>query len=211
LATKLDLKKTLKHLYNPPVGDFTTVDVPAMRFLMVDGQGNPNTAPAYAAALEALYSVAYTLKFMSKREPGIDYGVMPLEGLWWVPDMAGFTMADKDAWLWTAMIMQPDHITESMVTDACAEVRRKKNPSALDRLRFEAYHEGLSVQIMHIGPYSAEGPTLQRMHHEFIPAHGLAMEGKHHEIYLSDPSRTAPEKLRTVLRQPVRGVEGAHP
>ena len=207
-ATKLDFKKTLKTLYNPPAKDFSLIDVPAMRFLMIDGQGDPNTAADYKDAVSALYGLAYALKFKSKRELDVDYGVPPLEGLWWAAAMDGAFAAgaDRDAWLWTMMIMLPDHLPADMVEDARAEVTRKKAPPALPRLRVETYPEGLSVQIMHIGPYSAKAPTLHRLHHEYMPAHGLAFAGKHHEIYLGDPNRTAPEKLKTVLRQPVKRI-----
>lgn len=207
MATKRDYKKELKHLYAPSKKDFSVVTVPPLQFLMIDGRGNPNTTTAYSEAVETLYALSYTLKFMSKKDPGIDYVVMPLEGLWWVPEMAEFSVEDKDAWWWTSMIMQPDHITPEMVAAATEETRRKKNPVALDRVRFETYHEGLSVQIMHIGPFADEAPTLERLHHEYIPANGYVMTGKHHEIYLSDPRRTAPEKLKTVLRQPVQRAE----
>lgn len=206
---KIDFKKEYRHLYDPSSRDFTLVDVPPMNFLMIDGQGDPNTSAEYAAALNALYSLAYTLKFKSKKECAIDYTVPPLEGLWWAEDMAGAfeVTTDKDAWLWTMMIMAPEHITPEMVEAARAEAARKKDLPALPRLRLETYHEGLSVQIMHIGPYSAEGPTLHRLHHEFMPQNGLTFAGKHHELYIGDPTRTAPEKLKTVLRQPVREIQ----
>jgi hypothetical protein len=203
-VVKLDLKKDLKHLYNPSRKDFTVVDVPPMNFIMIDGAGNPNTAQEYKDALEALYGVAFPVKFASKKELGIDYVVMPLQGLWWAEDMDVFTLGDKDAWLWTMMIVQPEHITGEMVEAAKAQAAAKKDLPALPKLRFESYHEGLAVQIMHIGPYDAEGPTLARMHDEYIPQNGYTEDGKHHEIYLSDPRRSAPEKMRTVLRQPIR-------
>jgi hypothetical protein len=200
-----DWKKELKHLYNPSAKEFTLVDVPPMQFLMIDGQGDPNTAAEYSDALESLYPLAYTLKFMSKRELDRDYAVPPLEGLWWAADMEVFTVrADRDAWQWTMMMMTPEWITQEQFEWAVAEVRRKKNPAALDKMRLETFHEGLSVQIMHIGPYSAEGPTIARLHGEFLPQNGLVETGKHHEIYLGDPRRSAPEKLKTILRQPVR-------
>jgi hypothetical protein len=174
---------------------------------MVDGHGDPNTAPEYGQALEALYAVAYKLKFMSKVELEKDYVVPPLEGLWWADDMGTFNLQrDKCAWDWTMMIMQPDWITPAMFGAAVDQVRVAKNPPALPKLRLETYHEGLSVQILHIGSFDDEGPVLQRMHNEFIPQHGYEMRGKHHEIYLSDPRKVAPEKLRTVLRQPVKNA-----
>ena len=203
--SKVDFKKELKHLYNPSAKKFAVVDVPPMNFLMVDGHGDPNTAPAYQEAMETLYAVAYKLKFMSKKEKERDYVVPPLEGLWWAEDMEAFTaQRDKSAWHWTAMIMQPEWISREMFEEAIRQVEKQKELPALPRLRLETYHEGLAVQIMHIGPYDDEGPTIARLHNEFILQHGYREAGKHHEIYLSDPRRTAPEKLKTVLRQPVR-------
>lgn len=204
MADKLDLKKTFKHLYNPSAKAFTVVDVPSFSFLMVDGRGDPNTTAEYQTAVEALYSVSYTLKFMVKKGQGIDYTVMPLEGLWWAEDWAAYTADRRDDWQWTMMIHQPELVTAELVAEAIEQVRTKKKLERAADLRFESYQEGLAVQIMHIGPYSAEGPTLARMHHEFIPQNGYEMTGKHHEIYLGDPRRTAPEKLKTVLRQPIR-------
>ena len=200
---KSDVKKDLKHLYQPSAKEFSVVDVPEMGFLMVDGQGDPNTSQEYQEAIEALYTVAYQLKFtIKKQDPELDFVVPPLEGLWWVQDMAEFTTEDKDAWLWTAMIYQPDHVTKELFDEAVQQVREKKNPAALPLLRLERYHEGLSVQILYFGPYADEGPTIEKLH-AFAREKGYQLRGKHHEIYLSDPRRTAPEKLRTVIRQPV--------
>jgi hypothetical protein len=202
---KTDLKSELKHLYRPSVDQFTLVEVPAMQFLMVDGRGDPNITPAYQTAVEALYGVAYKLKFMSKQQLGRDYAVMPLEGLWWADNMDSFTTErDKSDWHWTMMIMQPEWITADMLAAATAVVQKQKAPSSLTPLRLERYHEGLSVQIMHIGSYDAEAPTLHKLHHEFMPASGLVFNGRHHEIYHSDPRRVPADKLKTVLRQPVR-------
>jgi hypothetical protein len=206
--SKVDFKKELEHLYRPSAKAFTVVDVPPMQFLMADGHGDPNTARAYQEAVEALYAVAYKLKFMSKRQLEKDYVVPPLEGLWWAEDMEAFTVGrDKSAWDWTMMIMQAAWITSEMFVEAIQQVQKTKGLPALPGIRLETYHEGLSVQILHLGPYDDEGPTLHRMHYEFIPQSGYEMAGKHHEIYLSDPRRVAPEKLRTVLRQPVRSAE----
>lgn len=203
---KVDFKKTLKHLYRPGKKDFVIVDVPEMQFLMVDGQGDPNTAPAYQQAVEALYAAAYKIKFISKRKLERDYVVPPLEGLWWAEDMAAFTtMRDKDQWSWTMMIMTPDWITRDVFHQALEDVRKGKEPPAsLEVVRLEHYHEGLSVQILHIGSYDDEAPTLARLHNEWMPENNLTFNGHHHEIYLSDPRRVPPEKLKTVLRQPVR-------
>jgi len=201
---KIDFKKELKHLYKPSSREFSLVEVPEMQFLMVDGHGDPNTEPAYQDAVEALYAVAYKLKFMSKRQVEKDYVVPPLEGLWWAEDMETFTAnRDKSAWDWTMMIMQPEWIAPEMFAQAVAEVQKKKDLPALSKVWLEHYAEGLAVQILHIGSYDAEAPTLERLHQEFIPQNGYVEAGKHHEIYLSDPRKVAPEKLKTVLRQPV--------
>lgn len=174
-----------------------------MNFLMIDGEGDPNTAKSYGEAIEALYPISYALKFMAKKgDLGIDYGVMPLEGLWWADDMSAFSVGNKDAWKWTMMIMQPEFITPGMVEAAMQEVKRKKNPVALPLVRLEAFKEGKAVQILHIGPFSAEGPTIE-MVHAFIENNGSTRTGKHHEIYLSDIRRAAPEKWRTIIRQPM--------
>ncbi len=203
--SKTDFKKEWKHLYRPSAKEFVVVDVPPMNFLMIDGHGDPNTAQEYKDAIEALYAVAYKLKFMSKKEKGMDYIVPPLEGLWWVENMEEFTTEDKSSWDWTLMIMQRESVTQEMFDEALKEVEKKKDPPALSRLRLETYHEGPSVQIMHIGPYDAEGPTIARMH-AFIDENGYEPAGKHHEIYLGDPRKVAPERLKTVLRQPVSKV-----
>jgi hypothetical protein len=201
-VSKIDFKTDLKNLYNPPA-QFTVVDVPPMQYLMVDGMGNPNTAPAYTHAVEALYAVAYKLKFMSKSELDKDYVVPPLEGLWWAEDMDAFTVRrDKDTWLWTMMILTPDWITSDVFASASAAAQKAKGLTTLPRL--EIYREGLSVQIMHTGSYDDETSTLHQLHTEFMPQNGYVFNGKHHEIYLSDPRKVAPEKLKTVLRQPVK-------
>lgn len=203
---KVDFKKEFKNLYGPSSRTPVIVEVPAMNFLMVDGSGNPNTSQEYTAAIEALYPMSYTLKFMAKQgELQQDYTVMPLEGLWWAEDMDVFLDGRKDEWLWTAMIMQPDFISAAMVEEAREVVRGKKNPAALDKLRFESLEEGTAGQIMYIGPYSDEGPTIQALH-EFIENQGFELSGKHHEIYLSDPRRTAPGKLKTIIRQPCHSL-----
>ena len=203
---KIDLRKQLKQLYQPSAKEVSVVDVPPMNFLMIDGTGNPNTSQAYQAAIEALYGLSYTLKvglkFGKYGGKKYDYGVMALEGLWWAGDMAAFSQARKDDWHWTAMIMQPDFITPAMVDAAREELQHKKDPAALPRVRFESYCEGLSAQILYTGPFADEGPTIQRIH-QFIADSGHQLRGKHHEIYLSDPSRTKPDKLKTVIRQPM--------
>lgn len=204
MAAKLDVKKTFDS-YRARSGEFRILEVPELSYLMIDGHGDPNTSEAYADALAALYPVAYALKFASKRELGRDYVVPPLEGLWWADDMAAFTSArDKSRWSWTMMLLVPDWIEADLVGDALAAVAAKGAPLRLGDLRFESLTEGLSVQTLHVGTYDDEGPVLDHLHAEVIPAAGMEPTGKHHEIYLSDPRRTAPERLRTILRQPVR-------
>lgn len=203
---KIDVKKTMAG-YRAPTGTFALVELADQRYLMIDGRGDPNTAPAYARALVALYPVAYALKFASRRELGRDYVVPPLEGLWWADDMNSFTgVPDKSRWQWTMMLMVPDWIGSGMVDEAVARTADKAAGERLEGLRevrLQTLSEGLCVQTLHLGSFDDEGPVLERMHDVFIPEHGLQMTGRHHEIYLSDPRRVAPEKLRTILRQPV--------
>ena len=200
---KIDFKKQLKQFYGPGKRQVVGVDVPAMNFLMIDGQGDPNSSLEYSNALAALYPVAYSLKFTVKKgDMAIDYGVMPLEGLWWADDMSVFTANDKSAWKWTMMIMQPDFISDEMVAEAIESVRAKKNPDALDLLRFETFDEGKCAQILHVGPFSEEGPTIENVHQFIDDKSGL--RGKHHEIYLTDIRRADPAKWKTVIRQPMK-------
>jgi hypothetical protein len=198
---KVDLKKELKHLYLPSAKEVVAVDVPAFQFLMIDGEGNPNTAPAYAAAVEGLFSVSYTAKFMVKKAQAVDYGVMPAEGLWWADDLSAFTRGDKSLWKWTMMIMQPPFVSRSLIEAAIAEVCRKKGLPAVEALRLETFAEGKCAQVLHLGPFANEGPTIERVH-AFIDAR-TKRRGKHHEIYLSDIRRADPARWRTVIRQPM--------
>lgn len=203
---KVDLRRETPG-YRARAGTFELLTVPARQFLMVDGHGDPNTAPAYQDALRSLYPLAYRLKFLSKGELGRDYVVMPLEGLWWSSDPAAFTVArDKSRWSWTLMTMVPAWLGPEHVAAARDEVARRGGAPVLDAVRFETYDEGLCVQTLHVGPYDDEGPVLARMHDEVIPARSLRLTGTHHEIYLSDARRTAPDRLRTILRQPVAVV-----
>jgi hypothetical protein len=203
LMAKIDYKKELRHFYQASVKEVGIVDVPQMNFLMIDGEGNPNTSKPFQEAVEVLYSLAYSLKFMVKKgTKGIDYGVMPLEGLWWVDDMTQFSIEKKDEWKWTLMIMQPELITRELFAEAVKEVRKKKNPVALTNIRFESFSEGKAAQIMYIGPFAEEGPTIEKVH-SFITENGYTLSGKHHEIYISDMRKTAPEKLKTIIRQPM--------
>ncbi len=196
----LDWKKDCKALYFPPARP-VMVEVPPMNFLMIDGHGDPNNNPDYQAAIEALFSLSYTLKFAIKKAVGIEYAVFPSEGLWWVPDMAEFSIERKEAWDWTMMIAQPEPVNAEWVERARAEALKKKGQPAIARVRFEAFAEGLCAQVMHTGPFANEGPVIANLH-GFIIAQGCQLRGKHHEIYLSDFRRAAPEKLKTVIRQP---------
>jgi hypothetical protein len=201
-VTKIDFKRELRGLYGPGRAP-SLVDVPEMAFMMIDGRGDPNTAASYREAIEALYAVAYAVKFAVKRMPlGIDFGVMPLEGLWRSSDPTKFGTADKSQWSWTAMIMQPGPVTAEIVQDACRQTAAKKSLPALDLMRYERFAEGTAAQVMYTGPYKDEGPTIAALH-TFIAQQGCTAVGMHHEIYLSDPWRSAPEKLKTVIRQPV--------
>lgn len=204
MLRQVDLRKQLKSLYGASA-EPVVIDVPAMNFLMVDGHGDPNTSPLYVTAITALYGVSFTLKFALKRGPEqVDYKVMPLEALWWAQDFGSFARAEKSKWLWTAMIMQPDFITGAHVDAAVAAVLKKRPNDMLAQVRFESFPEGRAAQLLHIGPYDAEAPNIERLH-AFIEAQGGKLSGKHHEIYLSDPRRVAPEKLKTIIRQPFTG------
>jgi len=197
-VTKFDIKKELRALYSPRAGDWAFVEIPPQQFLMVDGHGDPNTSPLYPAAVEALYGLSYAIKFASKAA-GRDYVVAPLEGLWDSDVADAFVRNDRALWRWTMMIAQPDWITPEAVHAA----RAAKGIAAP---RLESLSEGRSLQILHVGPYADEAPTLARLHDEVMPANGVTFNGRHHEVYLGDPRKVAPEKLRTVLRQPVRAV-----
>lgn len=200
---KIDLRKQLRELYTPSPREAEIVKVPKFGFLMIDGQGDPNTSQGFRDAVQALYAVAYTLKFMIKKEKKIDYPVMALEGLWWADDMAAFAAGNRAEWKWTLMILQPTFVTKALVKNAIKQVQEKKELAALGALRFSSYVEGLSVQILHVGPYSLEAPTIERLHN-FAKERGYELHGKHHEIYMSDPRRVKPGKMKTVIRQPVR-------
>lgn len=199
---KVDLKKELSYLYQTSAKEVTEVDVPTFRYLMIDGQGDPNSSPEYAEAVEALFSVSYTAKFMLKKGvQALDYAVMPLEGLWWADDMAAFVANDKAQWKWTMMIMQPAFVDAETIAQAMTDVLKKKKLLAVSQLRLEAFSEGRCAQILHIGPFSEEGPTIQRLH-DFIDARA-SRTGKHHEIYLSDIRRANPANWKTIIRHPM--------
>jgi hypothetical protein len=200
---KFDLKQQHKALYKAPKGRFEIIEVPPLQYVQLDGAGDPNTAEAYRSGVSWLYSVSYAMKFAAKAELGKDYVVGPLEALWWSEDMSTFLTRKKSDWQWTIMILQPDFVMTGLFEKA-VDKAAKKLGAAPSSLRLESYDEGLSVQTLHIGSYDDEAPTLARLHQEFLPANGLQETGHHHEIYLSDPRKVAAEKLKTILRQPVR-------
>ncbi|MFN2505586.1 MAG: GyrI-like domain-containing protein [Acidimicrobiales bacterium] len=209
MTDKIDFKTTLD-AYRAQRGRFRIIDVPDMQYLKIDGRGDPNTSPAFAEAVGALYPVAYKLKFASKRDLGSNYVVPPLEGLWWAEDMDAFTTArDKSRWDWTIMLMVPDWIDPTMFAAAAEQAGAKDPPARLDDVRLEKLSEGRCVQTLHVGSFDDEAEVLARLHHEFIPDNGLRMIGKHHEIYLSDFRRVAPDKQRTILRQPIMPTAGS--
>ena len=201
-VTNYDVKRQRRDLYGARAGRFDLVEVPPLRFLMADGRGDPNTAEEYRTVVEALYTLSYTVRARAKTVLGRTHTVGPLEGLWYADDLGAFTARDKDSWRWTMMIVQPEWITPEMVSTSVDQVSTTKPHVAVDKVRFDEFTEGPSVQTLHVGPYDDEGPTIARIHEEILPAHGLTASGHHHEIYLSDPRRVAPEKLRTILRQP---------
>ncbi len=201
---KLDLRKEMHEYCQPPVGEVVVIRVPKMRFIVVDGKGAPESA-SFPGAIQTMYGMAFTIKFKAKKALGKDYPVMPLEGLWWMKD-GGFDVKKRDDWFWTLMIMQPSLVTEWMFDEALEELKRKKATSAILPARLETFEEGLSLQTMHVGPYSTEAETIAKIE-AFAKENGYTMTGKHHEIYLGDPRRAAPSKLRTVIRHPIAGSE----
>ena len=197
---KVDYKKELRHLYTASALDPSLVEVPPLGYLRVDGAGDPNSSRSYKEAVEALFSLAYTIKFAVKKRAAMDYVVMPLEGLWWVDDMKQFDVMRKDEWQWTLMIMQPAIVAPSVVETCRSELARKKELPALAKVQFARFEEGRAAQVLHVGPFSEEGPTIERLH-RFIEGQGLRLAGKHHEIYLSDIRRAAPANWKTIIRQ----------
>lgn len=209
MTETIDLKKQYASYYNPPARP-VILTVPAFNYLKVDGAGNPNNNPQFQSATEALYALAYTIRFAYKAAADAAYTVMPLEGLWWAEDMDTFLTRDKAAWQWTLMILQPEFISAELVAQSRAEALRKKKLSAeqLDALRFEPYAAGECVTMMHTGTYDAETESIALMHRT-AREQGYELAGLHQEIYLSDPRKTAPEKMKTVLRQPIRKADTA--
>jgi len=201
MTDKIDLKQAQRAYFTAPKDDFGEATFPAYNYLMIDGQGSPGESEEYAAALAALYPLAYATKFYSKRALGCDYVVPPLEGLWFVDDMDAYVEPGRRGeWRWTLMLMLPAWIEADHVEAA----RAAKAGLDLSAVRMATFEEGLCLSKLHIGPFADEAPVLHRLHHDLIPQRGYAFNGQHHEIYLADPRRTAPEKLRTILRQPVK-------
>ena len=201
--SKIDFKKDWKHLYAPTAKEVVEVDVPDLKYLMIDGRGDPNDSIEFSEAVETLFAVSYAVKFAVKKGVlALDYGVMPLEGLWWADDMAQFSVEAKSDWKWTLMILQPDFVTEGILDTCHLQVKEKKNPAAISKTRFETLSEGRCAQILHIGPFSEEGPAVEKVH-QYVDARGERV-GKHHEIYLSDIRRADPSRWRTVIRQPMK-------
>ncbi len=207
MSPKIDFKKELKELYTPSAKEISVVRVPKLKFLSIEGKikqkEKPDTSPEFREAIEALFLVAFKIKFTAKKELATDYTVMPLEGLWWAKDMSKFSLDDKSAWLWKVLIMQPDFIAKEIFQKAVNELKAKKNLPGLGKIKLEILDEGLSAQILYIGPFSTEKSTIQKIH-DFIQAQGGSLTQKHHEIYLSDPRKTPPEKLKTIIRQPFK-------
>lgn len=204
-----DYKKEYRDLYAPG-GKPALIDVPAMNFVMVDGVGDPNSV-VFQNAVELLYGICFTIKMSKMKgnqpEGYFDYVVPPLEGLWWISG-GGFSFEQRDNWLWTVMLRQPDFVTPEVFAWACQELHRKKPKLRVEAARFEPFTEGLCVQVMHLGPYSTEPETMQKVE-GFMAANNLIdkvghLGGKHHEIYLSDPRKCKPDTMKTVLRHPVK-------
>lgn len=206
---KIDFKKAFKHLFSASATKPAIIQVPECKFLMVDGAGDPNGNPEFERAMQTLYGIIYTLKMGWKFEKitrprgYADFTAPPPEALWWMADGSTFDVTRKANWRWTQLMMTPDFMTAEMANLAADEVRSKKGEDAIAPFRLERWEEGACVQIMHLGPYDAERPTIEKMH-SFARGQGYELHGKHHEIYLSDPRRVAPEKVKTILRQPVR-------
>lgn len=203
---KLDFKKELNRFYNPSAKEPEIVEVPEFQFLMIDGVDARPESEGFQRAIQALFSISYKTKFAIKKSRNLDYVVMPLEGLWWADDMDDFISGNKERWKWTLMILQPDFVTQQDIDDAIQAAQKKELNEALNHLRLERFKEGFAAQIMHIGSFSEEHDNIMKLH-DLIKSQGghfdrQVEKQKHHEIYLSDFRKTAPEKLKTVLRQP---------
>lgn len=201
---KIDYKKEFPDIYNPSSKEISIITIPPMKFFMIDGKGDPNTSQEFQDAIPVLYGASFTLKMkeIKKKTPTKDYVIPPLEGLWYMPNMKEWSMTDKNKWQWTLMIRIPDFATADQIYRTIEILKQKPNLPSLPKLRIETYNEGLSMQIMHIGPYDAEPPTIAKMH-KFAEQNGYKLNGKHHEIYLGDPRKGDPLKIKTILRQPI--------
>jgi len=205
MATKkLDFKKVFAELYNPSTTKISIVDVPDMKFFMLDGKGDPNTSQEFKDAIATLFPLSYGVKMpFKKTHPAKDYVVPPLEGLWYMSNMAEFRMDNKQNWQWTLMMRVPDFVPDDDARSAIDVVKAKKSPPSIGKTRFEHFLEGKCMQIMHVGPFDAEPPTIEKTH-KWAKDQGYSLRGKHHEIYMSDMRRVAPERLLTILRQPIK-------
>ncbi len=201
--TKIDFKKEYKELYKPKINEVSFIEVPKINYLAIDGKGDPNTSQEYKDSIEALMGVSYKTKFIMKKEYQKDYVVMPLEGLWWTPDIDNFSIEDKSNWNWKSIIIQPEFVKKEHIKQAKEEIAKKKDLPSLDKIEFIEIDEGLSAQILHIGPFIEEGPTVEKLHNT-IEENSYDFNGLHHEIYLSDIRRSKPEKLKTIIRQPIK-------
>jgi hypothetical protein len=206
---KVDFKVLYKDLYQPRRGVFSEVRIPKLTYLMVDGTGDPESSEEYHAAIGILYTLSFTLKFQSKKGLDRDYTVPPLEGLWWAEDIADFANDQRANWKWTAMMLLPSWITPAMMREGVRAASERSPELDFSKVRKESLAEGLCVQTMFVGPYAAEAPVIAELHGTYLPAHGLVPNGKHHEVYLSDPRRVAPDKLKTIIRQPVKKSRGS--
>ncbi|MEI6709844.1 MAG: GyrI-like domain-containing protein [Actinomycetota bacterium] len=201
--SKLDFK-ILRPTYFKAKPVFTEVRFPTFKYLMIDGRGDPNTSESFKNGVEALFGVAYTIKFVYGKANGQDFVVAPLEALWWADDWSDFKSRNKERWYFTLMIMVPDWVTKKIVAQAVDSLKQKKSNPTMAEPRLDKYSDGKSVQVLHVGSYDNEGPVLAALHGEYLPLRGLEPTGKHHEIYLNDFRRTQPARLKTILRQPVR-------
>ncbi len=203
--SKIELKKELKEYYEIKKNLIQVVHVPTFNYLRISGEGNPNTTPLFGLATEALFSISYKMKFKIKKDLQIDYSVMPLQGLWWTDKMEDFSLEHKENWKWELMILQPHYVTEELLQFTVNEINKVKANHLFCDLILSEYAEGLVAQILHMGPYSEEAPTVQKLH-DFITQNGYTFNGKHHEIYLGDPRKAKPETLKTIIRQPITPV-----
>lgn len=201
---KRDLKKEHRNMFSPKKGVFSIIEIPQLKYITIEGEGNPNIAESFSKSTEALYTIAYGIKFAMK-ESGDDFTVMPLEGLWYCDNMSKFSEDNKDEWKWKLMILQSELVEQEIFENARIKGITKKTElkEYLEEVKLEKYTEGLSVQTMYVGAYKDEAPVIREMH-KFIGENGYELAGLHHEIYIGDPRKTEAAKLKTILRQPMR-------